>query len=110
MNVKKIILAAAILFSLAQSSNSALPRVCPSTVRHFAKPTWKSALQQFWTLALQTLADSTLINPGQRKMTKYRMGAGSPGFFTARATIRLPSRQRGFQSGLNPSPIRPNPT
>ena len=50
----------AYLFSVAQTSKSAVSRVSKPAGRNAAEPTWKSALQQVWKPALHKLGKSTL--------------------------------------------------
>jgi len=77
MNVKQRVAAVAGLFSVAQTSKSAVPRVSKPAGRNVAKPTWKSAIRQVWQPALQTLTrvgsaltESKLVKAGQTKMKK----------------------------------------
>ena len=56
-------MAAAYLFSVAQTSKSTVSRVSKPAGRNAAEPTWKSAIQQAWKPALQ--------NPGKTTLNRY---------------------------------------
>jgi len=92
MNVRKRVAAAPCLFSVAQNSKSAVPRVSKPDGRNFPKPTWKSARRQVDS----ALTESKLIKAGQTKMNKYILCVWSRDFRAG--TLPIP-----FQSGLDPS-------
>jgi len=98
------------MFTVAQTSKSAVTRVSKPARRHAAEPTWKSAPRQVWKPALQTLLESKpvkagqtkskLVKPGQTKMKKYILRAGSRDFRAGPSPIQLQSGLTGFQSSL----------
>ena len=60
------------LFSVAQTSKSAVSRVSKPAGRNAAEPTWKSAIQQVWKPALHKLGKSALNRyevPGYCRMS-----------------------------------------
>jgi hypothetical protein len=80
------------VFTLAQTSKSAVARVSKPARRQAAEPTWKSATQQVWKPALQiTLTESKLVKPGQTKMKKYILCVGFRDFRPGASPTRLQS-------------------
>jgi len=120
MNVKKIAATVLYLLCVAQTFNSAVPRISQPSDGDFAELSWKSAIRQIWKPAPQALTwvDSALfesklvkvghtkskpVKPDQTKMKKYILCVCSRCFRAGAAPIRL-------QSDFDPGSIRPNPT
>jgi hypothetical protein len=96
------------LFSVAQTSKSAVSRVSKPAGRTAVGPTWKSAVQQVWKPALQKIGLST---PNRYPITSRRYdGVDFTHFRAAPPPIRLNPALRSSirpSSLLNPGLIRP---